>query len=120
MALFGDAAAWRESSQWKAVFATPGMEDSNAQLFTNFGSVQDVDVATDDLDTFVTKVSEQFAMDVYAELKTDINQAQQRASKTAHGGRETGKRSVAPQRTPVITPNNSRRMRVGAGGRPAP
>ena len=115
--LFNDVGAWREATHWKAIFASPGMNESQTQLFANFGSLLDVDDPSPDRESLVRKVSEQFAVDVYMELKNDIMQAQARASKTSQGNRETSSRPVPLQRTPVVTPhNNARRIvRIGLG-----
>ena len=115
--LFNDAAAWREANQWKAVFATPCIDDTTTQLFANFGSMSDTDSPSPDRESIVTKIAEQFAMDVYMELKNDINDAQTRASRTSQGNRDLSKKPIQTQRTPVVTPhNNSRRVvRLGVG-----
>lgn len=115
--LFNDAATWRESNQWKAIFATPTFDDSNSQLFSNFGSIQDIEDPCADVESIVAKISEQFAVDVFCELKTDIMQAQSRSSRTSQGNRDVSKKSIPSQgRTPVVTPHNSRRtVRLGLG-----
>jgi hypothetical protein len=56
-----------------------------------------------------TKIAEQFALDVYSELKNDIIQAQARASRTSQGNRDPMGHTFATQRIPVITPHNTRR-----------
>ena len=113
--LFNDSATWRESNQWKAIFATPSMDDSNTQLFSNFGSMQDIENPTPDAETIVSKVAEHFALDVFSELKQDLIQAQSRSSRTSQGNRDQSRR---PQgRTPVVTPHNNSRRIVRLGVR---
>ena len=115
--LFNDSATWRESNQWKAIFATPMLDDATSQLFSNFGSIQDTDDPGADVESIVAKVSEQFAADVFCELKNDLMQAQSRSSRTSQGSRDVSRRAIQAQgRTPVVTPHNSRRgVRLGIG-----
>jgi hypothetical protein len=118
MTLFSDASVWREANQWKAVFGPTGIGDTNTQLFANFGSVSETVSPTPDRCALATRITEQFAMDVFAELKNDIP-AQFRSSRTSQGNREGAGRPPLPQRTPVVTPHNSRRVgRVGHGTAP--
>jgi hypothetical protein len=119
MTLFSDASVWREANQWKAVFGSMGIGDTNTQLFANFGSVSETISPTPDVSLLAARITEQFAMDVFAELKNDIS-TQFRSSRTSQGNREgAGRPPPAPQRTLVITPHNSRRVgRVGHGTAP--
>jgi hypothetical protein len=107
--LFNDASTWRESNTWKGLFASPGIDTANTQLFANFGSCTEETAAVTDIGALVARISEQFAMDVYSELKNDIGQASFRSIRTSQGNRENSRAPV--QRTPVVTPhNNSRRL----------
>ena len=120
--LFSDSATWRESNQWKAIFATPSLDDESTQIFSNFGSIQDVDTPCPDIEATVTKIAEHFAVDVFAELKTDLAQAQSRASRTSQGNRDQSRRGAVVQgHTPVVTPHNNPRRIVKLGlGRGTP
>lgn len=111
MTLFSDPGTWRETSQWKAVFATPSIDESNTQLFANFGSISEDFETISDNDTIVRNVTEQLAMDVFQALKNDFT-AQPRSAQTSQGGREPARRgkTPGPSRTPVVTPSNSRRF----------
>jgi hypothetical protein len=109
MALFNDVSVWRESNQWKAVFGPIGIGDANTQLFANFGSITEHRSTQPDIADLASRIAEQFAMDVYSELKNDIP-IPFRSSRTSQGKREATARPVAPQRTPVVTPHNSRRI----------
>jgi hypothetical protein len=106
MSLFNDPSVWRESKQWKAVFGPTTLVDGNSQLLSNFGSISETVSSATDISTLASNVALQFAMDVFAELKDDIPM-QFRASRTTQGPRD---RSIAPARTPVITPHNLRRV----------
>jgi hypothetical protein len=107
--LFSDPAAWREANTWKALYATPSMDTASTQLFANFGSCSEETQATVDVSALVSRIAEQFAMDVYGELKNDIGQAALRSSRTSQGSRDPPRPVM--QRTPVVTPhNNSRRL----------
>jgi hypothetical protein len=118
MALFNDPSVWRESNQWKAVFGPTAIGDTNSQLVANFGSVNENAASNMDISELAARVAEQFAMDVYAELKNDIP-TQFRSSRTSQGNRDGGSRALQPQRTPVVTPHNSRRVaRIGHGTAP--
>jgi hypothetical protein len=118
MALFNDASVWRESTQWKAVFGPTAIGDASSQLVANFGCIDEYSSARPDISEIAAHVAEQFAMDVYAELKNDIP-TQFRASRTSQGNREIASRPAPPQRTPVVTPHNSRRVpRLGHGTAP--
>jgi hypothetical protein len=118
MALFSDPSVWREANQWKAVFGSTALSDASSQLIANFGSINETVSRTSDISELVARISEAFAMDVYSELKTDIP-TQFRGSQTSQGNRELASRPVQPQRTPVVTPHNSRRVpRIGHA--PAP
>ena len=69
-AVFNDPSVWRESSQWRAVFATPS--DGTGQLFANYGSIDEDSTTFQDIDSMIQSIANQFAMDVYNELKNDI------------------------------------------------
>lgn len=114
--LFNDPAAYRENSQWRAVFATPSMYDNQNQLFANFGSYSDQTQHPSDSSALVSKITAQFAMDVFSELRTDIQQAQSRSSRTSQGIRDGSGKVITPQRTPVITPHNNNRRSTGHRG----
>ena len=117
--LFNDPAAFRESNQWRAVFATPSMNDNQSQIFSNFGSISDQMQNTQDFSALVAKITSQFAMDVFAELRNDIMQASSRSSKTSQGIRDQPSKVITPQRTPgVITPHNPRRTSGYRGSTP--
>lgn len=109
MTLFPDASVWRESSQWKAVFGPTAISDTNSQLFANFGSISENLPARADISQIAARITEQFAMDVYSELKNDIP-TQFRSSRTSQGNRDIAARPPPPSRTPVVTPHNSRRL----------
>jgi hypothetical protein len=113
MALFNDPSVWRESNQWKAVFGPTAIGDANSQLVANFGSLDENSSQRPDLSEIVARIAELFAMDVYSELKNDIP-TQFRGSQTSQGNRDLASRAIPPQRTPVVTPHNSRRVpRIG-------
>jgi len=117
MALFTDPSVWREANQWKAVFGPTGIGDTNTQIFANFGSITESIAPKVDRSQLVARITEQFAMDIYSELKNDIP-TQFRSSRTSQGNREPAVRPP-PQRTPVVTPHNSRRVaRVTHGTAP--
>jgi hypothetical protein len=116
MALFSDGSVWREANQWKAVFGPTGIGDTKTQLFANFGSASGTISPPSDISSLAARITEQFAMDVFAELKNDIP-SQFRCIRTSQGNRHGPTRPPPPpQRTPVVTPHNSRRVgRVGHG-----
>ena len=107
-ALLNDAASWRESNQWRAVFATPSVGSQN-QLFANFGSLSESKESETDLNDVVTRITEQFAMDVFSELKADLTEGPARSSKTSQGKRDISRKPIMPQKAPVVTPYNPKR-----------
>ena len=117
--IFNDPNVWRECSQWRSVFATPS--DGTGQLFANFGSITEDSTPTQDLDNLVQIITNQFAMDVYNELKNDVTSEPMRSVRTSQA--ETRKTTFKPtivHKTPTVTPVNSRRgqrTHTGANGR---
>lgn len=108
--LFNDPACHRESNQWRSVYATPSVNENPTQLFANFGSSSEQIQQPTDFNTIVSKITNQFVMDVFNELRQDLAQAQSRSSRTSQGLRDqTGKSRTQPQRTPIINPRNNRR-----------
>jgi hypothetical protein len=90
-----------------------GMGDTNTQLFVNFGSVSDPSSPTPDVSLLAAQITEQFAMEVFAELKTDISTRFQ-SNRKSQGNRGGDVKPPPPQRKPVVTPHNSHRVgRVG-------
>jgi hypothetical protein len=115
MSLFNDPSVWRESSQWKAVFGPTAIGDATSELVSNFGSISESLLARTDISILALKVAEQFAMDVYTELKDEIP-TPDRASRTSQAPRDQNSRPMPPQRTPVVTPlNHPRVLRFGHG-----
>ena len=118
-AVFNDPSVWRESSQWRSVFATPS--DGTGQLFANFGSIDEDSTTTQDIDTIIKTIANQFAMDVYNELKNDVSPEPMRSVRTSQA--ETRKTTFKPtfgHKTPTVTPVHSRRGQrnhTGANGR---
>lgn len=114
MNLFNDINTLRESNQWRTVYASPYVGEGN-QIFSNFGSCSDQSELTQDIQELVNKIAQQFAIDVFSELRPDLNQAQNRSSRTSQGERDLSKKPIVLQRTPAVTPFNSRRIgRIGA------
>lgn len=107
--LFNDPSAWRENNQWKAVFCPILIDERQSQLFSNFGSNLETQDSLADFETIVTSVTNQFAMDVFAELRNDLTLDVSRSSKTSQGYRDS-KRPMPPARTPVVTPHNPKRI----------
>ena len=106
--LFNDSSVWRESNQWKAVFSPAIVDEKQSQLFSNFGSNLEAQESPTDFETVVQKVTEQFAMDVFSELKAFLMPDPTRSSRTSQGYRDSRK-PLPPQRTPVVTPHNPKR-----------
>jgi hypothetical protein len=115
MTLFPDMRVWRESSQWKAVFGPTVIGNTTSQLFANFGSMGESLPARTDISSIAARITEQFAMDVYTELRNNIP-TQFRSSRTSQGNREVAARSLPPSRTPVVTPHNSKRVQRATHG----
>jgi hypothetical protein len=115
MSLFNDPSVWREWSQWKAVFGPTAIGDAASELVSNFGSISESVIEPTDVSILALKVAEQFAMDVYSELKEEIP-IQDRASRTSQAPRDLNSRPAPSQRTSVVTPlNHPRVVRVGHG-----
>ena len=113
MTLFPDPQVNRESAQWKAIFSTPSIDISSAQLFSNFGSICEQISPELDHDAVVRSIAEHFANDVYQILKDDVVPSVR--SKTAQGHRDPNNMRVRPTaiaRTPMITPNHPKRVRA--------
>ncbi|EAX96849.1 hypothetical protein TVAG_470140 [Trichomonas vaginalis G3] len=117
--VFNEPNVWRECNQWRSVFATPS--DGTGQLFANFGSIDEDTTTVQDVETMIQVIANQFAMDVYNELKNDVTTEQLRAVKTSQAEtRRTTFRPMGPHKTPTVTPINSRRgqrTHTGANGR---
>lgn len=135
MSFFNDASTYREITQWRAVFNTPSLQCENSQiqpLFSNFGSItSDQDISTSekvrpcrDIDAISQKIAEQFAMDVFVELRADLQNDSLRSIQTSHtdrkvatnmaatmgmGGSRLRDVTVPAHRTPNVTPHNSRK-----------
>lgn len=134
MSFFNDASCYREITQWRAVFNTPSLVSENAQLqplFANFGSIcADQDISSSDkvhpcrdLDAISRRIAEQFAMDVFVELRGEL-QPESRSIQTSHTDRKAATTmaatmgmsvpklrevTVPTHRTPNVTPHNSRK-----------
>ena len=134
MASFNDASCYREITQWRAVFNTPSLVSENAQLqplFANFGSIySDQDITSSDkvrpcrdLEAISHHIAEQFAMDVFVELRGEL-QPESRSIQTSHTDRKAATTmaatmgisypklrevTVPTHRTPNVTPHNSRK-----------
>ena len=134
MTSFNDASCYREITQWRAVFNTPSLVSENSQLqplFANFGSTcTDQDISSSDkvrpcrdLDAISHHIAEQFAMDVFVELRGEL-QLESRSIQTSHADRKAATTmaatmgmsypklrevTVPAHRTPNVTPHNSRK-----------
>ena len=134
MSFFNDASCYREVNQWRAVFNTPSLVNENSQmqpLFANFGSTctnQDLSSSDKvrpcrDLDVISHHIAEQFAMDVFVELRGEL-QIGTRSIQTSHTDRKAATTMAATMgmsypklrevnapghRTPNITPQHSRK-----------
>lgn len=120
MTLFNESAAWRETSQWKAVFATPSIDESNSQLFANFGSLTEENSASSvDTDMLVHKITDHLALEVFSALKGEL-QSTPRSAQTSQCTRDTKNRgrTPLPRSPPVVTPNNNKRLVNGTSQKP--
>ena len=112
MTLFPDQQVNREAAQWKTIFSTPSVDISPSQVFSNFGSITEPITPEVDYDAVVRSIAEHLAEDVYQVLKDDLIPTMR--SKTAQSHRDARNvsmrvRPTAMARTPMITPNHSKR-----------
>jgi len=113
--IFNEQSVWRECNQWRAVFANPS--EGNSQLFANFGSINEDSVHEQDIESLVRAVSEQFALDVFTELKNDVQFEPMRSVRTSQADRKLSQKPVTPHKTPNVTPIHSRRGNRNVGNR---
>ena len=107
MAVFNDPSVWRECNQWRAVFANPS--EGNSQLFSNFGSITEECPQTQDMESLIRTISEQFALDVFSELKNDLTFEPMRSVRTSQADRKIQQKPVTPHKTPNVTPISTKR-----------
>lgn len=104
-----DPSIYLECNQWRAVYSTPSVNDNCARIFSNFGSLNEDIKPVHDTEELVNSVAIQFAMDVYSELKSEL-QSDPTRIKTSHTERKAvPQKPYAPHKTPSVTPHNSRR-----------
>ncbi|EAY01697.1 hypothetical protein TVAG_316840 [Trichomonas vaginalis G3] len=109
MSVFDDPYLIMEAAHWRSTFADTCVESTKSPFFSNFGSKfekKDIEI---DTDAILNSICNQMAPEILVSWKQDSNIPQR--SKTAQNlreGRSRG-RNINPYRTPLVTPNQSRR-----------
>lgn len=110
MSVFDDPHLIMEAAKWRSAFADFCVESSKTQFFSNFGSRFEKREPDIDYEALLTSISNRLATDLLIAIKQDASQIPQR-SKTAtiiRDGKMPRGRGQGP-RTPLVTPNQSRR-----------